>query len=483
MSYKHGIYGSELATSLLPMTSVSAGLPVIFGTAPVHLATDAAAVNTPVLCHTYGEAVAAFGYSADWKNYTLCEAMKVQYALFGMAPAVFVNVLDVSTHKTAVIDKESTLTDGTTVLDVSETAVLSTLKVKKASAGQALQLNTDYTAAYDDAGRLTITAISGGALNEATKIYCDYDKADASKVTAADIVGGVDTVTGKNEGLELIAEIYPRFGLIPGTIIAPGWSQDVTVAAVMRAKATSINGCFKAIALADIPTDAVTKYSEAEAWKSSNNYVDPYLAICWPLLSLGGVKYHMSTQLAALMCQVDSEHDDVPYWSPSNHKFQADSTVIADGKEVYLDTASAAYLNGQGIVTAINFVGGWKAWGNRTSAYPSNTDVKDTFIPVRRMFNWVNNTLITTFWSKIDNPTNKRLVQTIVDSANIWFNGLAAAGCILGGRVEFRKDENSTTDLMDGKMHFHVYLTPPSPARDIEFIQEYDPDYVSTLFE
>ena len=98
------------------------------------------------------------------------------------------------------------------------------------------------------------------------------------------------------------------------------------------------------------------------------------------------------------------------------------------------------------------------------------------------MFNWVGNTLVTTFWNKIDDPTNKRLIETIVDSANIWLNGLTARGALLGGRVEFREDENTTTDLMDGVIRFHVYLTPCAPARDIEFVQEYDPGYISALF-
>ena len=195
-----------------------------------------------------------------------------------------------------------------------------------------------------------------------------------------------------------------------------------------------------------------------------------------------GRLYHISTQLAGIMNKTDAQHSDIPYYSPSNKNLQADSAVLEDGKEVFLSSAQAAYLNGQGIVTALNFVGGWKAWGNRTTAYPSNTDVKDNFIPIRRMFHWVLNTLITTFWSKIDDPTNKRLIESVMDSANIWLNGLTAAGALLGGRVEFRNDENPQTDLMDGKIKFHVYMTPPSPAREIEFVQEYDPAYIATLF-
>ena len=98
------------------------------------------------------------------------------------------------------------------------------------------------------------------------------------------------------------------------------------------------------------------------------------------------------------------------------------------------------------------------------------------------MFNWIGNTLTLTFWQKVDFPVNRRLVETILDSANIWLNGLSARQFILGGRIEFREDENPTTDLMDGIIRFHVYVTPPTPAREIDFILEYDPEYLKTLF-
>jgi len=479
MAYKHGIYGSEVPTSLVPMTEINAGLPVVFGTAPVHLATDRAATNVPVLCYKYSEAVEALGYSDDWEKYTLCEFMKSQFSLFNMAPVVFVNVLDPAKHKEAVADDSVVLTDKKGIIDAE--VLLDTLVVKVSSAGSALTEGTDYTAAYNDEDKVVITALDGGALDSASTCTVSYDKVDASKVTASDIVGGV-SAAGKNEGLEVLAEVYPRFRLIPGIILAPGFSHDTEVAAVMKSKADTINGRFKAIALADIPTATVTKYTDVPAWKTTNNFVDPQLVACWPKVALGGKEYHLSTQLAGVLCQTDAAHNDVPYWSPSNNGLQCDAAQVDADNDVFLDVETAAYLNSQGIVTAIN-ENGWVAWGNRTSAYPATTDVKDTFIAIRRMFCWVNNTLITTFWSKIDNPINKRLIATIVDSANIWLNGLTAKGYLLGGRVEFREDENTTTDLMDGKINFHVYITPPSPARDIEFVQEYDTNYISTLFE
>ncbi len=249
----------------------------------------------------------------------------------------------------------------------------------------------------------------------------------------------------------------------------------------MHAKAGNINGHFKAIAVVDIDSGTITKYTDVAATKNTNNLVDEQLIVCWPKVSLGGVEYWLSSQVAALNCQVDAANEGIPYISPSNKNLQMDSAV-ANGAAVELGPDQAAYLNGQGIVTALNFVGGWKCWGNRTGCYPGVTDVKDSFIPIRRMFNWIANSIILTYWQKVDFPVNRRLIETIMDSTNIWFNGLAARQFILGGRVEFQEDENPTTDLMDGVIKFHCYITPPSPAREIDFILEYDPAYIQTLF-
>ena len=253
----------------------------------------------------------------------------------------------------------------------------------------------------------------------------------------------------------------------------------------MRAKADAVNGLFTCVCVLDVPCDAAGAkyYSDVPAWKNSHNYVAEREIACWPKVKLDDKVFHLSTQLIGLMNKTDTEHDDVPYKSPSNELLQMDSCVNDAGDEIMLGIEQANYLNSQGIVTALNWVGGWRAWGNRTAAYPANSDPKDCWIPVRRMFDFLGNQFILTFWQSVDEPMTPRLIRTIVNTFNMYLNSLVAREMLLGGRVEFRESENAYTDLMNGILKFHIYITPPMPAEVIEGIFEYDPQYLSVLYE
>lgn len=360
MAYKHGVYTSEVPTSIVPAVNSTAGLPVVFGTAPIHLASNRAEVNKPILCYTYAEAVAAMGYSEDWEKYTLCETIYSQYSLYAVSPTVFVNVLDPKKHKATVSDKEVQFNSEKTVI-VNDPVLLETLKVKKASAGQPLTEGVDYEAAFDSDGNLVITALSGGQLTDSA--FLDYEKIDPSAVDKDDIIGGIDTSTGAYTGLENLSKVFPLYRLVPGMVLAPGWTHDPEVAAVMTAKASTINGLFKASVLVDVPADTVRKYTDVPAWKNNNNYVGVDQIVCWPMVKLGEKKYHLSTAVMGAMGVLDAKNDNIPYESPSNKNIQMDGLCLSDGTEVVLDLEQANYLNGQGVVTALNFIGGWKLWG------------------------------------------------------------------------------------------------------------------------
>ena len=489
--YRHGLYISEVPTSLIPPVRVDAAMPVFFVTAPVHLAADPYAVTqVPKLCFTYQEAVEAFGFSLRpeiWDNYTACQAIYSQFVLYGIAPMVMVNVLDPAVHVTEVTAQEITLVKGRAIIPADGVLIDSVI----VSGGNDVTYTDgkQYTLAFDRDGFVNINTIRGSSepIAENATLTVSYSKLAPEKVDIFDIIGGYSSVTGKNTGLEIVSDIFPRFRLIPGSIVAPGFSGDPAVAAVMETKASNINGHFRSIALNDIPTmndESYLRYTDVPAWKNENNYVSTYQVNGYPMLRMGGQLFYYSVQLAGLIGKTDSLNSDIPYNGPSNKNLKANGLSYADGSELILNNEQANYLNGQGVITAINWINGWVAWGNRTGVYPGNTDPKDSFIPIRRMFNWIGNTIVLTYWNKIDFPISRRLISTIVDSINIWFNGLANREFILGGRIDPPSPaENPLTDLIDGIMKFHVHVTPPPPWREGDFILEYDPIYLQTLFD
>lgn len=469
---KHGVYVYEKATSVGVPAVAESGIPFVIGAAPIQSAADPAKIGEPVLCTSYEEAEAKLGYSEDWKSYNLCEFMFSHFKLYGSQPVIFVNLLDPSSMKEVVSAVDMDVVDRKVELPM-ETINDGTLVVKAAGgSGSAYEKDVDY-AVYYSGDKCYVEVLADGSAYDANSLNIAYHKVNPSLVNASTVA----------MGMEAIERCLGSLGVVPDLICAPGYSHDTTVAAIMAAKAGGINGMFKAKALVDISTkegEGATEYSQVNAVKNDNNITDVNQIACWPMLKLGDRAFHMSTQLAGLMASVDTSNAGCPYESPSNKGFQCDSMVLDSGQEVDLTHAQANILNAAGIVTGLNFMGGLVAWGNYNACYPANRDVKDFMIPVSRMFGWVGKTLINTFWSKLDKPMNRRLVDTVIDTCNIWLNGLVGNEYVLGARAEFRESENPLTDLMAGIIRIHIYITPPSPAQEIDFLLEYDVEYLTS---
>ena len=463
---KHGVFVLEQATSAATPATVETGVPFFIGASPIQNADSPATPGVPVLCTSWNEAVQKLGYSDDWATYPLCEAMYSHFKLFNMSPAIFCNMLDSSTMKSAVAAADKNVVNKKVALTAK--AIPGSVVVKNGQ--NTLVLGTDYDLYFADEV-LTIEVLSGGSAYSATTLNVAFDEVTPASVTTNVVAGGIEAVD----------LCMSTIGLIPDLIVAPGYSDNTGVAAVMAAKAEAINGMFRAKALIDLSTAATggaDTYDEVIALKNSNNFTDENEIVCWPLVKLSDKVFHLSTQLAGVIAATDAEYA-APHVSPSNKGLQCDGLVTAAGGEVILSLEQANILNGGGVVTALNFMGGFKAWGNYTACYPTNQDVKDYFISVSRMVDFVGNTLIRTFWGKLDLPMNRRLIDTILDSCNIWLNGLTGSGYILGGRCEMIDAENPETNLMAGIIKLHVFVTPPSPMQELDFVIEYDPAYVT----
>lgn len=471
--YNHGVRVLEEETALTVPVSGTAGLQVVIGTAPVNLAKEPyKAANVPMLCNSFAECVKNLGYSDDFEKYTLCASMHASFQIFAVAPVVFINVLDPSKHVKTSESKQYTVADGQ-ILIGEEGILLDTITAK---AGEiVLAADTDYVASFNDAGYVILTMLAGGAGEAAQAVNVEYKSIDPTMVTKDDIVGGYNSVTGAETGIEAVRQVYPRFGYTAGLLLAPGWSQIPEVGAALALKNEGLNGVFYSESLIDLDTKTVKKYADCKAAKESSGYLDKHMIVLWPMVQVNDRKLPLSAVYGALVAYTDASNDDVPNLYPSNKLLKVTGAVLYDGTEVVLDQQQANTLNGQGIVTVLND-SGWKAWGNNTACYPNVTDPKDRWIACRRFFSWWANSFMLTYKSRVDSPANKRLIETICDTENIRGNSYVAQGKCAGARIEFREEDNPITGLIDGKIVFRQHLAPYTPAEDIVDVLSFDPD-------
>lgn len=469
---KHGVFVQEEATALTAPITGSCSIPVVVGTAPVNMVQNPEEViNTPILANSAAEAMAALGYVDDFANYTLCQMMYATNNIYQVSPAVYINVLDPTKHKKALT--ETTATVSQMQAKISTKGIIPKgLVVKAASA--TLTAGTDYTTEFDTDGSLIVNLIEGGKGASATSITVSGNVLDPSMITKTDIIGAYNASTGKESGLEVVRQVYPKLGVVPGLIVAPGWSQIPEVGIAMSAKAANINGVFKAVALVDLDTTKATKYTDCKKTKEDSGFTSAFCYPTWPCVKVGDYVFAMSAVVAALIAYTDASNDDVPSLSPSNEMLGVTGTCLADGTEVTLDQDQGSTVNTYGVATAIN-MNGWKLWGNYTGVFPSSGDAKDIWLAVRRMFNWHGNNFIQTYFEKVDDPMNHVLIESIIDSENIRCAAYAPDKWA-GAEMQYLASDNPITDTLAGKITFRQRIAPYTPAQEIDNILSYDTD-------
>ena len=476
MAYNHGVRILENPTSLTAPILGTAAFQVVVGVSPVNLAEDPyKATNVVKLAYSFPEASAAVGYSNNLKDYNLNQSISATFKKFAVAPIALINVLDPKKHKVE-IPKTTCQVDALQATVGIEGILLDTLVVE---AGETrLRADVDYITGFDDDGYAVIILLESGAGAEATALSVSGDKIDPSQVTSKDIIGGYNVSTGEESGLELVRQVYPLFGMTPGIITSPGYSKDPVVASVMAAKCLKINGLFTCECIVDLDStpSGATKYTDVKTVKEKSGFVSEHMSVVWPKVRIGDEVYYFSALYSALIAYVDASNDDVPSLSASNKAIPVTGLCLDDGadSEVVVDQEQANVVNSYGVSTAVNF-NGFRSWGNNSAAYPMTTDPKDRWFCCRRFFSWWGNSFILSYFQKVDDPADFRLIQSICDAENIRGNSYVAQGKCAGARINYNEDENPITDILNGKIQFRQYLAPYTPAEDILNILEFDP--------
>lgn len=474
--YLHGVYSNE-TPAVEPPTVTQNGVQFVVGAAPVHLAKEPK-VNEIVIANTIDDVKKYLGYSDDFAFGT-SESAYASFEVAKVAPVVFVNVLDPEKHVTAEKTETVTVTKNGAIL-ATKNALLNTVVVKSSDDSKTFVEDTDYTIAYDESYQAVLYPIaSSTALTTGTEVKVAFKEVDVTAVKVEDVLGGYDASTSVTTGLELVRKVYPRFAIRPDILVAPGFSQDPIVKTALEAKTANISGVFKARAFTDIDTKVATTYEEAITWKEDNLYSDKRNTVLWPKVKKDGKILSYSSYLAAFRsAQIANDEDNLPVESISNKEIGVDAFVLDDGTEVYLEHEEANALNGAGIVTGLQWGGVLRSWGNNTAIYPNSTAAQYRFAMVRDSLDWYANSFITTFFDKVDDLTNMRLIESITDEENARLSVLTGKGRIAGAEILFSTTKNSVKKILDGEIYFDRRVAFFTPAEVIHDEVTFDPTFI-----
>lgn len=291
--------------------------------------------------------------------------------------------------------------------------------------------------------------------------------------------------------LDDIDTVYERTRRLPSLILVPYFGATEAIWTAAKAKAALYGGRFKAVAIGDIqssehafsgvtpniissPSDAVT----AKTVSSES------LALLWPYIGIGNLRFDLSSVAVAVMNRVDAQNGDLPFVSPSNKNCYATGVYVlkgSNGGEGYEEEPLFqsrdeinATLGDNGLIGALNTADGWVLWGNSTTAFPGSTDVKDYLLASRRMFNYVQNTFQLFAQPRIDNPLNRRQLEGVVNSFNQILASLQGFGALNAASVFIDDERNTTEQLIRGVVYFRIRIAPPPPMQEINGVFEFD---------
>jgi hypothetical protein len=305
---------------------------------------------------------------------------------------------------------------------------------------------------------------------------------DPTKVQASDIIGGVDVATGQRKGLEIIDELYSRFGFTAKLILAPVFCEAPSVVSAMISKAENK----RAMALIDAPVGmTVQQVINARGVGGQLNTSSYRAIICYPHLKVYDTATNserlepLSQRLAGVIAKVD--HDDGYWFSPSNREILGITGIERPITASINDpNTEANLLNENGILTVFNSFGtGYRIWGNRSAAFPTATDPKN-FISVRRTADIVAESIEYATLQFLDKPITVA-IDGVLSMVNAFIRTLIGRGALVDGKCYFMKDKNPSDQLALGHLTFSYEIMPPTPAERITFEQIINIDLLKKL--
>ncbi|HDX4767998.1 TPA: phage tail sheath subtilisin-like domain-containing protein [Escherichia coli] len=468
-NYLHGPETIEVENGARPVKTVKSAVIGLIGTAPM------GDVNTLVQCLSEKDA-AAFG--SQFTGFTIPQALDAIYD-HGAGTVLVINVLDPAKHKTAIEDEVVTFDKSTGQARLAH-PVVANVVVKNSEGSTTHTANTDYRV---DAQAGVLTNL-GKAIEAGGSVKVSYEYADPSKVTAADIIGGVNSA-GNRTGMKLLNDNFNLYGYFAKILIAPVFCTQKSVAVELIAMAEKLG----AVTYIDAPVG--TTFAQALAGRGPEGTINfntssDRVRLCYPHVKVYDPVTNterlepLSQRAAGLRARVDL--DKGYWWSSSNQEILGITGVERQLSAMIDDPQSEVnLLNEQGITTVFSSYGsGLRLWGNRTAAWPTVTHMRN-FENVRRTGDVINESIRYFSQQYIDMPITQALIDALTESVNAYGRKMTGDGAVLGFRCWFDPARNPETELAAGHLLLSYKYTPPPPLERLTFETEITSEYLLTL--
>lgn len=296
---------------------------------------------------------------------------------------------------------------------------------------------------------------------------------------AADFQGEVNGTTGVKTGLFLFEECFSLYGFLPKILIAPTYSATAAIATLLRARALT----FRAAAYIDTPVDMTIATALLSRGVSGLfNFSDYRAKLLFPTLKdLEGNAVPFSPFAAGLRAYVDNNEG---FWySSSNHTLEGVQALGVNITAAINDPdADSNKLNAIGLTTVFNTYGsGFREWGNRNSAFPTNTDPR-TFEAMQRLDDITSESIELAMLPFLDKPMNQAQIDLVSETVNDYFNSLIAKGALLpGSKCYFDPEKNNVEDMANGKFVWTKDFMGSVPGERFTFFSVIDTSLLTKL--
>lgn len=457
MAFLHGVNTTNQLAQGQPGELVKSSIIALVGIAPIGDAQKLVRSVNPTDDAQFGKPVPGFN---------IPKTLQIIRQIAGSTPVLVVNVFDVNTHTTDVVDEVVTVANGKFSLAF---APIGAITVKNNDNSPAtIVAGTDYS--IDEYGKGVVLS---GTIANGTSYKFTYKKLNAGAVTSSHIIGTTNG-SGVRTGLQLFDEAYNQFGYNPKVLLSPGYIAVAAVAAEMRAKALK----YRAIYLQDAPygttvSGALNGRGVGGTINFNTNSSRAFLL--YPFIKSfdeatgTDLDYSFSAYMAGVIALTDRTKG---FWkSPSNEPIPnatgVEKLVTFNPND---ENSEANQLNAAGITTVVTRFGtGFVTWGNRSAAFPTSTNPL-SFITLQRIDDVIAETMEQSVVEDLDKPITRAFIDYLVDKGQALMNDLIQKGAILpGSKIVYNPEDNTAENLAAGKVVLERVYMGVTPAETITF--------------